>query len=699
MVFMRKTGFKVISLILILFFISIFSINNSKAYKDVSQNVSQEENMPEKKVEELPVVGTLENLKRLISNVREYNQAYGGVMAETAKARLSSKTTADTANGTSSASAADSASAGSSSGSYSKTNVQVDGVDESDIVKTDGTYIYQVNNGKIVIAKAYPAQNMNIASTIEFTDKAFYPFEIYVDTNTLTIIGSCHYEMEYDDTQNSLTNEKGRLPRRRYYGKDTVKVIVYDIKDKENIKEIRQAEIEGSYLSSRKIGSNLYIVSNKYVDYYILENNIGNITPTYRDSKVSNEFKNVGYEDIRYFPDTLCDNYMIIGAMDVESNSEMKVDTYLGSGQNIYVSNDNLYVAVTKYDVNNVQEPMADVSAKRFSIIYPIANQNTLVYKFALNKGNVVYTAKGEVPGTILNQFSMDEFNGYFRIATTKGYAGRGSTEPSKNNIYILDSSMNTTGKIEDIAPGEKIYSVRFMGDKGYLVTFEKVDPLFVVDLKDPKNPKILGALKIPGYSDYLHPYDENHLIGFGKDTIVLPVKDRKGNVIDEQAYYLGMKIGLFDVTDANNPVEKFSIKIGDRGTDSEILYNHKALLFSKEKNLMAFPVSLFELKDGQSVVNNRYNQPEYGTFTFQGAYIYNIDLQKGFTLKGTISHMDKEDYLKSGKYYDGQYKAVERILYINDTLYTLSKDKIKALDIENINLKGEIIIPQSDNR
>lgn len=687
---MKKSSFKFVSIILILSFICIMVINNSNATEKVVQS----------KAEELPSVGTLENFKKIVKESQKFSQVYGGIQVQFTEAMPAAKAAVDAQSNGAAAPSAGSGARSSSTGDYSKTNVQVDGVDESDIVKTDGTYIYQVNNRKVVISKAYPAESMKIASSIEFTDKAFHPSEIYVDSNILVVIGSSYNEIKYEVPQNPGVNEKRILPRYPNPGRSIVKVIVYDIKDRENVKELRQAEIEGDYLSSRKIGSKLYIVSNKYVDYYILEQGNGDITPSYRDSKVSNEFRNIGYDQIKYFPDTLCSSYMVIGSIDVASDKEMKVETYLGSGQNIYVSNENLYVAVTKYDPKQTQEVKPDTNGGVSpSMVYPMPVQNTLIYKFSLNNGNVVYSTKGEVPGTILNQFSMDEFNKHFRIATTTGQAWRGNAEPSKNNIYILDSTMNTSGKIENIAPGERIYSVRFMGEKGYLVTFETVDPLFVVDLKDPKNPKILGALKIPGYSNYLHPYDQNHIIGFGKDAIVLPVKDGKGNAVREQAYYMGMKIAIFNVTDVNNPIEKHSIKIGDRGTESEVLHNHRALLFSKEKNLMAFPVSLFELKDGQSPINSQYNHPEYGTFTFQGAYIYNIDLQKGFTLKGRISHMDNEDYLKSGKYYNGQYKTVERILYISDTLYTLSKDKIKALDMANLSSKGEVRIPQSTNQ
>jgi len=241
---------------------------------------------------------------------------------------------------------------------------------------------------------------------------------------------------------------------------------------------------------------------------------------------------------------------------------------------------------------------------------------------------------------------------------------------------------MNVVGSVEDIAPGEQIYSVRFMGDRAYMVTFKLTDPLFVIDLKNPKEPRVLGALKIPGYSDYLHPYDENHIIGFGKDTVEV-----KG-----QAFYMGIKIAMFDVSDVSNPVLKFSEIIGDRGTESELLRNHKALLFSKEKGIMAFPVTVMEVKSGNKF--DRNGIPNYGEFTFQGAYVYSVDLEKGFALKGRITHLNNEDMLKSGMNWYSSDRNINRIIYIGDNLYTLSNKILMANKLENMKQINRIEIP-----
>jgi uncharacterized secreted protein with C-terminal beta-propeller domain len=232
---------------------------------------------------------------------------------------------------------------------------------------------------------------------------------------------------------------------------------------------------------------------------------------------------------------------------------------------------------------------------------------------------------------------------------------------------------LNVVGELEDLAPGEEIYSARFMGDRFYLVTFRKIDPLFVIDLTEPTNPKILGQLKVTGYSDYLHPYDENHLIGIGKETEAAEEGDF--------AWYQGVKISLFDVSDVSNPVEVAKFEIGDRGTESPVLHDHKALLFDKSRNLLVIPVLVAEIDP------NDYDEvPDsaYGEFVWQGAYVFNISTD-GLELRDKITHLDdNDDLLKSGYWFYSDY-AVERSLYIDDVLYTISDMKIKMNNLETL--------------
>jgi uncharacterized secreted protein with C-terminal beta-propeller domain len=610
----------------------------------------------------LPVVGSADNLKQLLFQANLNESAFGYLRKEALPALSGAK-------GESTQDAA--ANQAPAPSDYSQTNVQVAGVDEADIVKTDGTYIYQVNKQRVIIARAFPAENLKVVSRVDFADDKFRPQEIYVDKQHLVVIGQYAQDGPIRIMEDANALIYPPIPQRQ-----TVKAIVFNIENKEQPKKEREIELEGNYVSTRKIGDSLYLIANHHIRYYPNQKEPIPL-PTYRDTNRQEAFLQVDSADIRYFPDFIRPNLLMIAGLNLASpGDKVQVSTYLGAGDNVYASTENLYVAETAYRQQiSITDKLDAASLK--TIIQPIGEQQTQVYRFSLSNGKTVYKGSGSVPGTLLNQFSMDEFNGYFRIATTKGEPWSSRENTSKNNLYVLDADLNIVGQVEDIAPGEQIYSVRFMGNRGYLVTFKTVDPLFVVDLKDPKNPKILGALKIPGYSNYLHPYDENHIIGFGKDTVEYVRKDTQGRELGRTAYYLGMKIAVFDVSDVQNPIEKFTEKIGDRGTESELLSNHKALYFEKDKNLLAFPVTVMEVQNQKDPSNSNF--PAYGSFAFQGAYIYSLDLVNGFTLQKKVTHLNAEDYLKAGDYWYQSDKNVERILRINNILYTLSKDRIKA--------------------
>lgn len=629
----------------------VYAINSQAEKPEVPKTVN--------KVPQLPVVGTVEKLEELLSSsavLQEEGLSGGRMMAM-------EKSVAEVAVDQA-ALPAPAAPTANYKSDYSATNVQVQGVDEADIVKTDGSYIYTLKDKQLSIVKAVPADKMKLVSKTSFNNN-FNPRDIYIDAKHLIVIGD-----SYKNNPQPVNNVKKMIyPGPPQYNPQTCKAIIYNIKDKTNITVSREIELEGNCLSTRKIGSSLYLVSNNGIPYYRPGDPI--ILPSYRDSAVSKEFKSISCDKINYFPDCVYRSYIIVASINTD-NLDQKVDikTYLGNGDNIYASTSNLYIALTSYPH---MQPLLEDSANPQTR----PEIKTEIYRFALQGASSTYTGRGTVPGTILNQFSMDEHKGYFRIATTTGELWGQGQDVSKNHIYVLDAELKSAGKVENIAPGEKIYSTRFMGDRAYMVTFRNVDPFFVIDLKNPQKPAILGKLKIPGYSDYLHPYDENHIIGFGKDTV-----EMKGWDGEPQAFYQGLKIAIFDVTNVSQPVEMSKVVIGDRGTDSEILNNHKALLFSKEKNLMAFPVTLMEKTPG---AKDKHNTPAYGSFSFQGAYIYNIDLKNGLKYKGRISHLNPADYQKAGDYWYDSDNNVKRILYIGNVLYTISPGKIKAQSIADL--------------
>jgi uncharacterized secreted protein with C-terminal beta-propeller domain len=344
----------------------------------------------------------------------------------------------------------------------------------------------------------------------------------------------------------------------------------------------------------------------------------------------------------------------------------------MGGASTMYVSQDNIYVT------------------------YPLwtdGGEYTSIYRVSINGAQLNSEAQGMVPGYVINQYAMDENNGYFRVATNwQGQVQRGiNTQISTkvNNLYVLNSELTTVGKVEGIGQNENLHSVRFIGDKCYLVTFKKTDPLFVIDVSQPENPKVLGSLEIPGYSDYLHPYDVNHLIGVGKEAV--------DSVSGDFAWYQGIKLALFDVSNVNNPTQLSNYVIGDRGTDSLALTEPKAFLFSKEIGLLVIPVSL-------AIVDNSTGQAtasSYGQTVWQGAYVFNVNLSGGFTLKGTITHIDPsllnaQGYLKDSSnfgsnYYSTQNNWITRALYIGNTLYTFSNDEVKLNSLTDMTQIAEI--------
>ena len=419
---------------------------------------------------------------------------------------------------------------------------------------------------------------------------------------------------------------------------------------------------------------------NSYPNYYPMPLVEGetqeqdNIIPLMVEDGVEKRVANA--TDVMYIPPMPAQSFVTIASLNLDSE-ELEKETVAGSAENVFASQQNIYIAGRAWLAPETPI-LKDTPAEDVEIFIVGDSEKTIINKFALDKGEIKFVGQGNVPGHVLNQFSMDEYEGNFRIATTVGEVSRGPTlEQSRNNLYVLDESMETIGTLEGLAPGEKIYSARFMGGRAYMVTFKKVDPLFVIDVGNPSSPRVLGKLKIPGYSDYLHPIDETHIIGVGKDTIESGYGDF--------AWYQGMKMAIFDVTDVENPKEMHKIVIGDRGTDSYALRDHKAFLYDKEKGLLVLPITLAEIPEEQKrPLEDNMNSPSYGEPVFQGAFVYRLTLENGFEERGRITHISGEEELKRGYYYGDEY-SVKRALYIGDVLYTLSDKMLKANDLSTL--------------
>ncbi|MFH1107123.1 MAG: beta-propeller domain-containing protein [Candidatus Micrarchaeota archaeon] len=631
---------------------------------------------------------------------------------------------------------------------YSQTNVQVEGVDEADIVKNDGKYIYTISAGDVVILDAFPPSQARVLSTISEDTIS----NIFVNGDSLVAFGSGEFgwqpyveelEERFKEDQEDLPplppsdGAAGTAPfYRPYYPTQSSFIKVYDVSDRSSPRLLKTVNLMGQYSQSRMIGKKVYAVYT--------ENARGEIPmPVYA---VGGIVRDILPSEISYFDEPFDSRQFttVLGLdlADLDKPESRKV-VLMGRGQTIYVSQDNLYIAYTRYDryyplwetydqvlgsrltpeysarldaIGAAAQPEYRKDASRVRLanrflatleskersnamqaIYqaqmPVYEERqrvpekTVVHRFSLG-GAISYTGNGEVPGHVLDQFSMDEFFGNFRIATTVGQVSRTLTDnPSMNNVYVLGADLGIVGSLEDLAPGETIYSARFMGNRAYLVTFKKVDPLFVIGLEDAGNPRLLGKLKIPGYSDYLHPYDETHLIGIGKDAV--PAEE------GDFAWYQGVKLSLFDVSDVSNPRELASYKIGDRGTESYALQDHKAFLFSRERGLLVVPIRLAEIDPAKYPRGVEPNS--YGEFKFQGAYVFGVGLDSGFTLRGRVSHQDDPDaFAKSGEYYYGRGTDVKRSLYMDDFLYTISDRLVKANDLGTLQELAAVALPYS---
>ncbi len=534
---------------------------------------------------------------------------------------------------------------------FSETNIQVEGVDEPDIVKTDGKYIYLLSNSKIYIIKAYPENESKVLSTIDLDD--IYVSNLFLRNNKLIVFGSQpQYHICYGYYRGS-------------YESDT-DVNIYDISDRNNPEIDQEIKIDGSFIDARLIGDNIYIITSENT-YNIYREIDGNETISIPEISINNVSKKIPVESIHYVNSSQkIDSLTYVVAVDLETNEVNQESFMFSSSSTLYVSKNNIYLTYSSYEY---LEP--DISKGR---IYGSSTTKTIIHKISIDDNNIEYISKGEVPGRIINQFSMDEHNGFFRIATQTN----DHSKDKCSNVFVLNDTLSVVGKITDIAPNENMHSARFMGNRAYLVTFLNIDPFFVIDLSDPYNPEILGELKIPGYSDYLHPYDENHVIGIGKDSDASIDSDKIHS--DNAVFYtaiLGVKIALFDVTDPENPKEVSKVVIGDRGSNTPVLHNHKALLFDREKELFVIPLNAVKRDEetGQRIDS------------YQGAYVYNLNSEDGFIYKGRISHENKQK--SSDIYYDyySSFSQIKRSLFIDDTLYTISDSMIKLNQIKDLNL------------
>ncbi|MFH1505643.1 MAG: beta-propeller domain-containing protein, partial [archaeon] len=566
---------------------------------------------------------------------------------------------------------------------YSETNVQVAGVDEADIIKTDGNYIYTVTDKTLFIIKAYPGEDAEVVSKMVFENQ---PTSLFVNGDSLAVFGE-FYDLDFFQDINFRPSQG-----MAYFN-------IYDISDKSEPELVKEYKFEGYYFESRMIGDYVYFITATRPEYRTIHPTPVIMEDTaVREIPVSSIFRyNKPYSDPQFAN---------IHAINLGSNSKQvtsKTIVVEGS-QNMYMSKNNIYITYTQYineweiqqqviidllekeltdadrvlieKIKDTDNDVLSYREKQMKILTIIMSymemmssdeqddwqeqaeaemekrlekyeyrEYTLIHKVTVEDDEITIGPSGEVPGHVINQFSMDEYENVFRIATTisRSWSRTWSeSTPSTNNIFTLDEDLEEMDSLTGLAEGEQIYSTRFMGERLYMVTFRQVDPFFVIDLSNPNSIKALGELKIPGFSRYLHPYDEDHIIGIGRDA-------------SDTGRTQGLKISLFDVSDVENPEEVAKFVTKEKYAQSTAEFEHKAFLFSKEKNLLVIPA----YSQSYSYYRNNADDQDYN-----GAMVFDID-SDSIELRGIIDHTVGQN--------TGYGPFVERSLYIEELLYTKS--------------------------
>src|SRR6266487_2023914 len=540
---------------------------------------------------------------------------------------------------------------------HSETNAQVAGVDELDTVKSDGTYLYTVRNNTVAIVLAYPVVDAKQVARISVNGSIQ---GIFIGGSRLVIITQHfqYYPVPYYTTGGPAV--AGRIstiavPAHSY--DQTSSVWIFDVSNHSNPVLTTTVISNGTLSGARLIGDYVYMVSTRPIGCSepvpLPENILDGHALTIMPGQIY-------HSDIADY----AQSFTTVIAVDVSQiNPAPAAKTFLiGTSSNIYVSLNQIYLT------------------------QPIWSQTeqTTIHRISINGSSINYEATGTVPGHVLNQFSMDEYNGYFRIATSEyGYARAfalqttttttSTVSQQQTNLYVLNTSLQTVGSLEGLSPGEAFYAARFMGDRAYLVTYQRMDPLFVIGLQDPSQPKVLGELNITGVSDYLQPYDETHLIGLGKSST---------NVTWENAaLFQGLKFTFFDVSDPNHPIDTSNFLAGDRGSDSPALTDHRAVLFDHSLNLLVVPVEI-----AQAAQSSNYPWA-YNPLVWQGAYVFDVTAQNGLVFRGGITHLPNGEL---PSYYNS-HLFVTRSLYIGSVLYTVSNGMVKMNSLTDLSEIGSV--------
>ena len=586
-----------------------------------------------------------------------------------------------------------------SSNDFSETNVQVAGIDEGDILKSDGEFIYTVSGNTLFVIRAFPGEDAEVVSELEL--ESGVPQGMFLYEDKLVVFGYVDDRDVFDEFDLPIFNSLTFFE-------------VYDISDKESLSLMKEFVFEGGCFESRMMDGHIYLVTR---DSPVVR---PHPVPFFLEDGLVNK---VSVDSVRYFPyqyDSV--SFLTINAVSLDDFAHEPLTLAVEYGNELYMSYNNIYLSTNEYvneweisqditkeevlpllsdddqelisRIMSVDEDIlssAEKESKVMNLVYEYLSyldsdereafeekveelvvaklkeveyfQTTTINKVSVSGLDLEVVASASVPGRLNNQFSMDEHEGVLRVATTLDRHWSQFKEfntDSENFVITLDEDLEELDMLSGIAVDESIYSTRFMGDKLYMVTFRQVDPFFVIDLSNPESIESLGELKIPGFSRYLHPFDEDHIIGLGRDATL-------------SGRTQGLKISLFDVSDVTNPVEVAHWESTKQYSSSVAEYEHKAFLFDKDKELLVIPAYFNDWDDHEEDYN--------------GALVFRIT-EEEIEVRGLIDHSGYAQYSFGG--------AVERSMFIEDFLYTKSFGMLRINDLDDLSSVKNVSLAKS---
>ncbi len=560
----------------------------------------------------------------------------------------------------------------------STTNNQVSGVDEADFVKNDNKYMYVASDQKVAIIEAWPAATARTLST--FTPTKGKPTKLFLGNDKLVVystVGSAGGTAECTYGYDCVPTGDG----------SSTHVTVVDIRDRTRPRIEREYDLSGSFIAARKIGNAIHTVvydgpieerlnaltRPPQVDEGCLDrrDDLDAKVQTYTDA-VDAAAKHI--EELSESGPTLTaggepvestfrasnmpgESFLSVVSFGLDGDTP-KAETLVSKPGFVYASSSALYVSVPHWK----NEPGGCWYGGRGN-----DSQASEVYRFAIGASPSAtrFEASGIVKGTVLNQFAMDEWGGNLRIATT---SGRTPDPRVHSTVTVLEKNgpnLTQRGIVDNIAPTEDIRSVRFDGDRGFVVTFKKTDPLFAIDLSNPAAPRITGELKIPGFSTYMHFMDRTHILAMGLEA------DDHGDF----AYFDGIQLQIFDINDMSRPTLLHKTVIGTRGSASEALTNHLGFNYFAPKNLLALPMTVCE-----GGGDGRYGD----RMTFNGLMVFGVTVQEGFTKKGGIAH-PVASRVSCNNWWTSARSTVKRSVIMDDFVYSIADDAVIVANVATL--------------